>query len=191
MGLEWFCGLACLQTTDFVKWASSGKSLPSGVNNQVKLKLACSATEIVQSLDILDLASRGIVLSKQQTITRWSDCADAQADLYLCCSHVHETGFLMHWVLQCMCCLKRPERAVCLIRVNNDLPFLLYLYLISSQSLNLEGGCNNTFPPLPSGNPQTPFLSILWCYLPISSSFSLSFHCSPQIVYAMPEDLEI
>ena len=29
--------------------------------------------------------------------------------------------------------------------------------------------------PLPSGNLQTPFLSILWCYLPISSSVFLSF----------------
>ena len=29
--------------------------------------------------------------------------------------------------------------------------------------------------PLPSGNLQTPFPSIPWCYLPISSSVSLSF----------------
>ena len=29
--------------------------------------------------------------------------------------------------------------------------------------------------PLPSGNLQTPFLSILWCYLPISSSVFFSF----------------
>ena len=29
--------------------------------------------------------------------------------------------------------------------------------------------------PLPSGNLQTPFLSIPWCYLPISSSVFLSF----------------
>ena len=29
--------------------------------------------------------------------------------------------------------------------------------------------------PLPSGNLQTPFPSILWCYLPISSSVFLSF----------------
>ena len=34
-----------------------------------------------------------------------------------------------------------------------------------------------TFPclPLPSGNPQTLFLPIQWCYLPISSSVFLSF----------------
>ena len=29
--------------------------------------------------------------------------------------------------------------------------------------------------PLPSGNLQTPFLSIPWCYIPISSSFFVSF----------------
>ena len=37
--------------------------------------------------------------------------------------------------------------------------------------------CISTIPclPLPSGNLQTPFLSIRWCYLPISSSVFLSF----------------
>ena len=40
--------------------------------------------------------------------------------------------------------------------------------------------------PLPSGNLQTPFPSIPWCYLPISSSVFLSF-----LLLAMPEDLEI
>ena len=31
--------------------------------------------------------------SKQQR--RWSDCADAQPDLRLCCLHIAKTGFLM------------------------------------------------------------------------------------------------
>ena len=39
-----------------------------GVCDQVKLKLACSATETSESLQILDLESIGIILSKQRTI---------------------------------------------------------------------------------------------------------------------------
>ena len=38
-----------------------------GVFDQVRLKPACSATETSYSLEILDLASIGIILSKQQT----------------------------------------------------------------------------------------------------------------------------
>ena len=59
-------------------------------------------------------------------------------------------------------------------------------HLISSQSLTLEvvGVPQITLQqylsilpclPLPSGNLQTPFPSIHWCYLPISSSVFLSF----------------
>ena len=60
-------------------------------------------------------------------------------------------------------------------------------HLISSQSLNF-GGCRGTTDDiatiylstlpclsLPSGNLQTSFPSIPWCYLPISSSVFLSF----------------
>ena len=35
--------------------------------------------------------------SEQQR--RWSDCADAQADLRLCCSHMAKTGFFMTWLI--------------------------------------------------------------------------------------------
>ena len=63
-----------------------------------------------------------------------------------------------------------------------------FKFFISSQSLNLTlevvGAPQMTLQQyfsilpcllLPSGNFQTPFLSILWCYLPISSSVFLSF----------------
>ena len=64
--------------------------------------------------------------------------------------------------------------------------FFFYTHLISSQSLNLGGRRApqmtlqqylSTLPclPLPSANLQTPFQSIPWCYLPISSSVFLSF----------------
>ena len=59
-------------------------------------------------------------------------------------------------------------------------------HLISSQSLNLGSRRGTTddvatipshpsLSPLPSGNLQTPFQSIPWCYHPISSSVFLSF----------------
>ena len=40
----------------------------SGVYDQVRLNPACSATGTSQSLDILDVASIDIILSKQRTI---------------------------------------------------------------------------------------------------------------------------
>ena len=38
--------------------------------------------------------------SEQQR--RWSDCADAQADLHLCCPHMAKTGFLMTRLIWCL-----------------------------------------------------------------------------------------
>ena len=48
-----------------------------GLCDQVRLKPACSVTEASLSLEILDLASIGIIVS-----------AYAQSDLRLCCSHM-------------------------------------------------------------------------------------------------------
>ena len=74
------------------------------------------------------------------------------------------------------------------IHVSLIILFLLGIHdswsnLISSQSLNLGGRRGTTddaattpfHPSLSSGNLQTPFPSIPWCYLPISSSVFLSF----------------
>ena len=69
------------------------------VSDQGRLKLQCSSIETSYSLEILDIASRGIILSKQRTTKCWSDCADAQADLRLCCWHMTKTGFLMTWLI--------------------------------------------------------------------------------------------
>ena len=63
-----------------------------GISDQVRLKLACSATETSWRLEILDIETTGIILSKQRI-------ADAQADLRLCCSHTAKTGFLMTWLI--------------------------------------------------------------------------------------------
>ena len=46
-----------------------------GVSDNVRLKPACSATETSYSLEILDLASIGIILSSEQQRC-WSDCTD-------------------------------------------------------------------------------------------------------------------
>ena len=47
-----------------INWATSRKNVSSGIFDQVRFKPACSTTETSQSLEILDLASIGIILSK-------------------------------------------------------------------------------------------------------------------------------
>ena len=73
-------------------WCGSRQRKPVfKVSDQVRIKPACSTTATSFCLEISALASRGNILiyypgSKQQR--RWSGCADAQADLRLCCSHM-------------------------------------------------------------------------------------------------------
>ena len=47
----------------------------------------------------LGYSSIAIILCRCEQQRRWSDCADAQADLRLCCSHMTKTGFLMTWLI--------------------------------------------------------------------------------------------
>ena len=61
---------------------------------QVRLKPACSAIKTIWRLEISDLAKSGIILSKKLTTNVLLDCANAQADLHLCCSHMLKTDFL-------------------------------------------------------------------------------------------------
>ena len=62
--------------------------MSSGVSDQVRLKLACSASEANMSLKfwLQELETLHYLGSEQQR--RCSDCADAQADLRLCCSNM-------------------------------------------------------------------------------------------------------
>ena len=89
-------------------WATTRQNEPLGVSDQARHKPACTATEASQSLEILAIESRDIILSKQQTTKaqislreqqrRWSDCADGQADLRLLLFAYdirHKTHFLM------------------------------------------------------------------------------------------------
>ena len=129
------------------------------VCDQARHKPACAATEASLSLEILAIASRGIVLSRQRTtkaLIRLRRCADWSAPLLF----TYGINRFSHDVVQ------------------------YYDYYILSQSLNLGGRQGttydiatipfhlSTFPclPLPSDRAlQTPFLSIPWRYLPISS----------------------
>ena len=87
------------------KWATSRENVSSRIFYEVRFKPACSATEASWSVEISNLITRGVVLSRQRTtkvLIRlrgcagwcWSDCADAQADLRLCCSHMTFDTFL-------------------------------------------------------------------------------------------------
>ena len=60
------------------KWASSWENVSSVVSDQVRLKLACSATEASMRLEILVTETRDITLSRQRTtkvLIRLRGCA--------------------------------------------------------------------------------------------------------------------
>ena len=62
-----------------------------GVFDQVRLKQICLAKETCYSLEILAVASIGIILSKQRT-------TKGLIRLRGCGSHMPKTGFLMTWL---------------------------------------------------------------------------------------------
>ena len=72
-----------------------------GVCDQVRLKPACTATETSQGLEILDLTSTCVIVSKQRTTKVLIRLPHAQADLRLYCSHMAKTSFLMTWLILC------------------------------------------------------------------------------------------
>ena len=66
------------------KRASSWENVSSGVSDQVRLKLACSATEASMRLEILVTETRDITLSRQRTtkaLIRLRGCAGWSAPL--------------------------------------------------------------------------------------------------------------
>ena len=78
-----------------MNWATSQENLSSCLQ-PVRHKLACSVTETIWSLEIVDLASIGIILSKQWTtkvLIRLGRCAGWSAPLLFV-----KTGFLMMWL---------------------------------------------------------------------------------------------
>ena len=72
-----------------------------GVCDQIRLKLACSASEASYSLEIWGFASIGIILSKQRTtkaLVRLRGCADSSAPLdfaYRKCRFCHHMAHIL------------------------------------------------------------------------------------------------
>ena len=67
-----------------------------GACDQSRLKLACSASEASQRLEILDVAIKGIILSKQRTTKLLIRLRDWSAPLLFAYG---KTGFLMTWLI--------------------------------------------------------------------------------------------
>ena len=66
--------------------ATSRENVSSGIFDQVRFKLACSATETSKNLELLDIASIHIILSKQQTtkvLIRLRGCTGWSAPLLI------------------------------------------------------------------------------------------------------------
>ena len=65
-------------------WAMSRENLSSGFSDQVRLEPACSASETSYRLEILDIETRGIIISQQRIIKaliRLRGCAGWSAPL--------------------------------------------------------------------------------------------------------------
>ena len=74
-------------------WASLWEKLFSGKGggfDKECFKPVSSAKETSLKIEISPAASLHMILSKKQKKRRWSDCADAQAGLCLCCSQTPE-----------------------------------------------------------------------------------------------------
>ena len=71
-----------------------------GVCDQVRLKLACSATQTsiarVLKFCIQQVKVHVLYYLGSEKQRHWSDCADAQAYLHLCCCTRHKQVFLWH-----------------------------------------------------------------------------------------------
>ena len=57
----------------------------------------------------------------------WSDCADAQADLHLCCSHMAKTGILMTWLIS-----KRTWDLIVEANTGNEWPLISWINMRGS-----------------------------------------------------------
>ena len=97
-----------------------------GVCDQVRLKPACRATEARQRLEIANIETRDIILSRQRTTT-------AEADLRHCCSHLVKTGFLMTWLI-CLRCIQHCDR---LLLVGHLYVYILTMHVVGSRTFCL------------------------------------------------------
>ena len=80
-------------------WATSWKNVSSGVSDQVRLKLVCSATETTMRLEILVTETRDMTQSRQRTtkaLIRLRGCAGWSTPLLFAYYIRH---FLMAWLI--------------------------------------------------------------------------------------------
>ena len=93
-------------TTGFsVVWASSRENLSSGFATKVDSNRPAQLQRLARGLKIWLYQVEVLYYPGSKQQNRWSDCADAQADVRLCCSHMAWTGFLMTWLVQFLCLL--------------------------------------------------------------------------------------
>ena len=73
-----------------ITWASLWENLSSGGFDKACFKPVSYAIETSLKIEISPAASLHMILFKKRIKRRWSDCADAQAVLRLCCSQTPE-----------------------------------------------------------------------------------------------------
>ena len=98
--LPFFLGIFFLRTLDCLvsygprceKTCLRGKGLTKSVSNQSPQLIETSLKN-----EISPAASLHMILSKKRIKRRWSDCADAQAGLRLCCSQTPRRQGFLRW----------------------------------------------------------------------------------------------
>ena len=114
----------------FHNWASSPEKPVCGVCDQVRLKPACSATKTSKHLEISDIETRGIILSKQQTtkaLIGLRGCAGWSAPLLFAYGKNRFSDDVAH--TQCV----RTVKALAILRGRAGLPEpLLFAYVVST-----------------------------------------------------------
>ena len=160
-------------------WASSWENVSSGVSDQFRLKLTCSATRASMRLEISDIETGHITLSKQRTIKALiilHRCADWSAPLLFAYDIRHVFSWPGSYILYtnsegsgaslCKCVGSITWAfAVCL---SEKYPFFMYP-LISSLHFKLL--INNNLS------------NCRWCHKRINDLLSLRKHMSTKWVY--------
>ena len=80
-------------------WATSREHLSSEFPTRWDSNRAARLQKLARVLNFRILQAEVLYYPSREQQRRWSDCADAQADLHLCCSHMILTGFLITWLI--------------------------------------------------------------------------------------------
>ena len=79
--------------------ASSRENLSSGFSTRYDSNRPAKQQKLARSLNFRIYKKEVLYYLGSEQQRCWSDCADAQADLHLCCLHMAKTGFLMTWLI--------------------------------------------------------------------------------------------